>query len=170
MLKWNKQGNYILMVHFPLVPSVQKQWKTFFYFFYLWGKPGSEEDWVNCYTSGDVVTFKQDEAVPMNPSHKQYMEAITASGKYFFTNLCCYSIRSCERLSDKWYRPSDITHHSESSDSHAFTTAMPVRVDGLDTWKPAWTEGVSAPSEQHPPRKWNSSSGYLPSLLMWMKM
>lgn len=41
MLKWNKQGNYILMVHFPLVPSVQKQGKTFIiffliYFLFLW--------------------------------------------------------------------------------------------------------------------------------------
>lgn len=36
----------------------------------------------------------------MDTSRKQYMEAITPSGKYFFTNLSCYSTRSCERLTN----------------------------------------------------------------------
>lgn len=115
----------------------------------LWGKPVAEANQVNHYMSGDACDFKQDEDVPMDTSHKLYMEAITPSGKYFFTDLSCYSTWWCEKLNDKWYGCSDITHQSESSHSHACTTAMPVKVYGLDTWKKAWMEEVCISGEQH---------------------
>lgn len=60
----------------------------------------------------------------------------------FFTNLSCYSIQSCEKLSDKQYGPGNITHRSNSSHSCACSAAIPVTADGLDTWKQAWMEAV----------------------------
>lgn len=126
----NVEVEYTEQLHFdgtlPLSPCSSETMKNFSY---LGGKPRAEANWANCYTSGDAPTFKQDnKEVPADTPHKQYMEAITPAGKYFFTKLSCYSTRSGERLSDKRHGPNDITHQSESSHSHACTTATPVKV------------------------------------------
>lgn len=104
--------------------------------------------------------------VPIVTSRRLCMEAITSPGKYFFTDLNCYSTWSCGRLSDKLYGPSDITHQSQSCHSHACTTAVSVKVYGLDTWKQAWTGEACITGEQHPLWKWTTPQL---CLLIWKR-